>query len=837
MYNNGDGTNSVYSCGYNNNGQLGLGNTISQKNLTLIPLPNTQLYPNIKPINVACGQYHTIILYNNGNSTNTNSVYSCGYNNYGQLGLSNIINKYDLTLISLPNTQIYPINVACGAIHTIILYNNGDGTNSVYGCGYNVYGQLGIGNTTNQSNLTLILLPKSNIYPINIACGINHTIILYNNGDGTNSVYGCGDNSHGQLGLGNISNQNLTLIPLPKSNINPINIACGANHTIILYDNGNGTNSVYSCGDNTYGQLGLFQNSVLNMISQPNDLLSNSKSIKSVNSQNHTIILYDTGDVYSCGNNNYGQLGVGDTSNRYTLTKITSPSLKAKNIACGYDYTLILYDNGDNTNSIYACGNNNNGQLGLGNTSILNLNNLTLIPLPEPNINPINMVCSSQFTLILYDNGDNTTSVYAYGVNTYGQLGLNNTASYSNITKIPLPNPNINPINIACGSNHIIILYDDGNVYSCGNNAYGQLGLNDTTDRYILTQITLPNTTLYPNIKAINIACGVNHTIILYDNDDGTNSVYSCGDNTYGQLGLGDNNTYIEMTQIISPNLNPISIICGYNHTMITYDNGDNTNSVYACGNNTYGQLGNSIINTNLNGSLTQMTYYNKTTNTILPFNIASNSIFSVMIFNKLQKTYDRLLNITLSNQNYKIYTFMPLQNTISITSYSAILNDKNVGTNKLINLIINTLTNNINNKTNYIFVKIYNILCDITKLLLNLTYQNTTKDYDGVIDVPLNFSIIPTNIISGDKVYINYISATYNTENPGNNKPITINGVTLIGYDSKNYNILSTLTTFGSIIENTNVNNSSSNIPKFILNINNFDNKHNNINLQKCQT
>ena len=89
-------------------------------------------------------------------------------------------------------------------------------------------------------------------------------------------------------------------------------------------------------------------------------------------------------------------------------------------------------------------------------------------------------------------------------------------------------------------SNHSIILKNDGTLWSCGRNDYGQLGLGDKNNRKTFTQIA----TNTDNIKSVY--CGMYYTLIL--KNDGT--LWGCGYNWYGNLGLGDSNNRYTFTQI-----------------------------------------------------------------------------------------------------------------------------------------------------------------------------------------------------------------------------------------------------------------------------------------------
>jgi alpha-tubulin suppressor-like RCC1 family protein len=80
----------------------------------------------------------------------------------------------------------------------------------------------------------------------------------------------------------------------------------------------------------------------------------------------HSIILTENDELYVCGSNIFGQLGLGDNNNRNLYTKLENNFGKMKNIVCGDNYNIILNEN----NELFVCGENFSGQLGLGDKKI-----------------------------------------------------------------------------------------------------------------------------------------------------------------------------------------------------------------------------------------------------------------------------------------------------------------------------------------------------------------------------------------------------------------------------------------------------------------------------------
>ncbi len=87
----------------------------------------------------------------------------------------------------------------------------------------------------------------------------------------------------------------------------------------------------------------------------------------------YTSMGYTSQALYACGNNSNGQLGLGDSTNRTTFTRIEGLEGKIQQVVVGDAHTLVLTSQG-----LYACGNNGNGQLGLGD-NIVSCNTFTRV--------------------------------------------------------------------------------------------------------------------------------------------------------------------------------------------------------------------------------------------------------------------------------------------------------------------------------------------------------------------------------------------------------------------------------------------------------------------------
>ena len=80
--------------------------------------------------------------------------------------------------------------------------------------------------------------------------------------------------------------------------------------------------------------------------------------------------------MFACGSNHFGQLGLGDTTTRNTFTAVPAlPDGKvAKQVTAGTTHTMVLAEDG----TVFACGHNGCGQLGLGDNN--HRNTFTAVP-------------------------------------------------------------------------------------------------------------------------------------------------------------------------------------------------------------------------------------------------------------------------------------------------------------------------------------------------------------------------------------------------------------------------------------------------------------------------
>jgi alpha-tubulin suppressor-like RCC1 family protein len=411
--------------------------------------------------------------------SDTNNLYACGngsaFNAFLNGQPSNPVTVLTSTIgigydSTIANVFITNSSTDAGsAINLFILLSN----NILVAKGLNNVGSLGLGvDEGGDYNLTQVNSLPSNKIIVYIGCTIYYTVILMSDG----TLYGAGSNSGAAIGLpSNIITTNIFLqISIPNGK-KARQISVGLNHTIALMEDG----TVYAAGYNTYGQLGLDTgvSDTLQFNGFAQVTLPSGKTASYITCGKHnTFILMTDNTLYAVGYNINGQLGLGTNTNVDTLTQITQlPNGKISAIVCGDSHTVLLFTNGE----IYACGSNTYGQLGLGNTT--NANTFQRVT-PFNSSSIVGASCQFNGTILLYENGE----LYATGQNTSnGFLGLNTISYTPTFTHVPVPNNepivwinNMISITPVCFGENTLILTNRGYV------PIHQLQKNDLVQTY-----------------------------------------------------------------------------------------------------------------------------------------------------------------------------------------------------------------------------------------------------------------------------------------------------------------------------------------------------------------
>jgi alpha-tubulin suppressor-like RCC1 family protein len=536
---------------------------------------------------VAGGQSHTVVLLADG------TVRTFGLNLRGELGDNSTTQR------NVP-VQVFGISssavaIAAGvpnqAYFTAVIL--ADGTVRTFGKNNN--GQLGINESgASSSRLTPVQVFGISSSAVTVACGSYHVAVIL--ADGTVRTFGLND--QGQLGLNNITDRStpvqvvaisatVSVTPAPTAFLTSAatsitlaasggqiwtssatgvartmagSVAGGRYHTAVVLKDG----TVRTFGRNNLGQLGVNDTTTRLTPVQVWGISSSATAV--AGNQSHTAVLLADGTVRTFGSNAYGQLGVNDTTNRQTPVQVFGISSSATAIACGAYHTVVLLADG----TARTFGNNGNGQLGI---NVSGGTRQTPVQVFGISSSATAVAGGYYHTAVLLADG----TVRTFGRNAAGQLGVNDTTS--RLTPVQVFGISSSATAVASGSYHIAVLLADGTVRTFGSNAYGQLGVNDTTNRQTPVQV------FGISSSAIAVACGFFHTAVLLA--DGT--VRAFGQNDVGQLGINvSGGTRQTPVQVFGISSSATALAGGYYHTTVLLADG----TVRTFGGNAYGQLG-----------------------------------------------------------------------------------------------------------------------------------------------------------------------------------------------------------------------------------------------------
>ncbi len=395
--------------------------------------------------------------------------------------------------------------VSAGLYHTVLLNEDGQ----VYCWGDNSYGQLGIGTIENEESPVLV---PDLVDIVMVQAGAYHTLALSKDGN----VYAWGRNTFGQLGNGSA---NFSSKPERIDSIPPMKeISAGGFHSLALSIDG----QVYAWGSNNEFQVGdvLSENitdkagNTLGKRVLAPQLVVEADAVAISAGGNHSLYLNSKGEVYSWGSNKEGQLGDGSQTSRGLPKKIDGLKDIVK-ISAGFSHNLAMSEvsppaslKKEPYQNLYVWGSDSDGQLGLGSL----LQNSKFVGRPTridltDDLNEENDKISlieagytdSVITVPVIKKGKRLDSIYVWGNNTYGQLGIGelpnqNTPVAMIATSNGWTGNTFLPFqSIAIGGYHAVFLSVKGFVGTVGRANKGQLGNVSIIDSKTPIGVVIPD--------------------------------------------------------------------------------------------------------------------------------------------------------------------------------------------------------------------------------------------------------------------------------------------------------------------------------------------------------
>ena len=463
------------------------------------------------------------------------SLWSWGINSWGQLGQNDTIsNKSSPVAIGTDSW----LQVSSGEQYVLAIRSD----NTLWSWGINNVGQLGLDSIASRSSPVQVGTSSWS----SVSAGINSSLGIKTD----TTLWAWGSNGTGQLGIG-----------LTTSRSSPVQVSSAVTTWSVISISASIAAAISTSGGLYLWGLALANGTSVNR-SSPVQL--GTESWSAVATGLSSVIGIDTlGRLYSWGTNTNHQLG---DNSALTVSRSSPVQLGASSwsiVSAGTSSSFAITTD----SRLFAWGLNGSNQLGTGDA--------------EPRSSPVQIGAGINFTKISggmnnsYAIGNNYY-LYAWGNGSGGAIGDGTVVTKLIPTQVGGVNNNtifIKPFKIgasswsqiSAGYSHSVALTSDNQLFTWGNNTNGQLGFN---------------------MSFISISAGYWTTSVI--RSDGT--LWAWGGNQYGQL--GDNTTVHRSSPV------QVGILINWSKTTRTSLNTsyaiDNTGKLYAWGENTTGQLGNS---------------------------------------------------------------------------------------------------------------------------------------------------------------------------------------------------------------------------------------------------
>ena len=474
-----DGT--LWSWGRNTDFMLGIGSTASITRSSPVQVGSDSTWKSVK-----AGSSHVLALKEDG------SLWTWGNGASGRLGLGNTVSRSAPARIGLLSDWS---SIATGATQSLAIKTDG----SLWAWGSGQDGQLGLGDTINRSSPVRV---GSLSDWLSVSGGFIFSLAIKTDG----TLWAWGDGNEGRLGTGNSTDRSS---PVQVGLLSDwLSIDSGNGHSLAIKTDG----TLWAWGNNTtWGALG---DGTVNNRSSPVPIGSGSTWKYASAAYRHSVAIRSDGVMWAWGNNAGARLGAS------IMPYIRSPIAiandqswdKNKAFACGTNSFFAI----NSDSKLVVLGYNGLGNLGLGDT--VNRSSPVLV-----NNDSWSHVSSWDHTLAIKTDG----TLWAWGEVSFGKTGVNSPGNFierSSPIQVGLLS---DWASVSAGDNHSLAIKTDGTLWSWGLNSSGQLGLENVTSRSSPVQVGLLS-------DWASVSAGGAHSLAV--KADGT--LWAWGSNANGRLGL-----------------------------------------------------------------------------------------------------------------------------------------------------------------------------------------------------------------------------------------------------------------------------------------------------------
>jgi len=478
-----DGT--WWNWGDNTNGQLGDNTTTFRSS----PIQTTAYGYNW--LTVSAGSNHTMAIQKDY------SLWGTGFNNYGSLGTNETASKSSpIQVIGTGNWFV----VSAGEYVTLGL-RYGDyppftptpapaytpqpiptSNGYIFSWGNNSAGQLGTNSTTSTSSPVQTVASSDNWKQA--TAGNIFSVVVKSDG----SMWSFGSNSFGQLGDNTLTNRSSPVQTMAYGTTWK-QIGAGYNHAAGVKSDG----TLWIWGNNTNGRLG--DNSIVHRSSPVQTVGAATNWIQVFCGDSHTGASKNDASLWCWGNNSNGQLGDDSITHRSSPVQTIAVGTNWKYLSCGKNHTAGLKIDG----TLWLWGNNSYGQL--GDNSITHRSSPVQTTAYGSNWSRVS--CGSNMTVAVKSNG----TLWCWGKNGNYELGDNTANNRSSPVQTAVYGTNW----VSCmgGYNHTMAINSNNYLYAWGKNTFGQIGDNSIATR------AYPVIISYDTLKFQDVFSGptANHTL------------------------------------------------------------------------------------------------------------------------------------------------------------------------------------------------------------------------------------------------------------------------------------------------------------------------------------
>ena len=340
---------------------------------------------------------HSLGIDNKGN------LWAWGNNDVGQLGDGTSGQyAYKTRPVQIKKETKFS-QVSAGSSHSLAIDSEGN----LWVWGYNEYGRLGDGTTTQRTSPIQI---KDGIKFSQVSAGSDHSLAI----DSEGNLWAWGYNGRGQLGDGTTT-QRTSPVQI-KEGTQFVKVSAGDSHSLAIDNEGN----LWAWGSNSFGQVG--NGTSGNFIYSPVQIKSGTKFSQISAGSYHSLAIDSEGNLWAWGYNELGQLGYGTTTQRTSPIQIKDGT-KFSQISAGYGHSLAI----DASGNLWAWGTNIYGQVGEGVSNDIK--------------NPLKIKEGTKFNQVAAGNNhslaiDSEGKLWAWGYNGLGQLGDGTRTNRSNPVQI-----------------------------------------------------------------------------------------------------------------------------------------------------------------------------------------------------------------------------------------------------------------------------------------------------------------------------------------------------------------------------------------------------------------